>query len=890
MSPRTHATVSALALATALLIAPPAAVAEDPGYTAVALPADSSDFVLDAARQRVFVAAGNSVAVVGLDGVVQRSFAELAWPRSLALGGDGSTVYVIESDQARVQVIDAASLAIRQVGLPESVCPDAGAFSGGRFWFGFHDCQSYAGGLGSLDPATGAFVDSGLSLPTGVSLSPAGPGRLLVLAPYEKVALYDVTGGTPVQKGELTGEDCCDGAAYLPLTGQVAVRSGAAGSLTVYRAPGLSDPAPLSTVVEPWDVAVSPDGRHLAVYDGSGERAALSVVDVSGGLPGAENRRYAMPDAVEPARIAFTGDGRILALGGDPATAEVKLFVLGDAGTYLPSIEVTAPAAVEYKSAFDVSGTLKRGPGGAVPLALTRVDGSGTYRSTVTTAADGTFAFRHDPGRLTGPIRFTLDYAGDAGHRPATWTATVTVRPVPWDFNADGYADVAVGTPDEDTGDATDTGQFHVFAGTASGVTVTGSRALDQNTPGLDGSNEDGDMLGRALASGDFNGDGYADLAVAAPGESDGAAESGMAEILYGSANGLATMGSTSIWSRAAARLTLGWSLAAGDFDGDGRDDIALGAPGTSGGGVEVYSGTPTGPVWKTWLRPVGDPVAGERFGWSLATGDIDGDHFDDLAVGAPGDTGDKGWSTGAVLVYKGGRNGLPVDPRQRISKETPGVPGTAGKYEPSTGDGADEFGLEVALADFNGDGRDDLAASAPGSLVSGVTDAGTVTILYSDGSKLGTAGAAEISQDTPGIVGLPGDNDFFGDNLAAGDSNGDGRADLAVFSYGDEYLSVIPGTATGLSSGASVWWSQETAGIPGSQEAGDKWGASLRFLSGAKPALLVGAPGEDDRQGAFTVVYIGSGGLTGTGATYFGEDSPGVPGAAENGDLFGTF
>jgi hypothetical protein len=209
-----------------------------------------------------------------------------------------------------------------------------------------------------------------------------------------------------------------------------------------------------------------------------------------------------------------------------------------------------------------------------------------------------------------------------------------------------------------------------------------------------------------------------------------------------------------------------------------------------------------------------------------------------------------------------------------------------------------DWFGYAVLLADFTGDGRADLAVGAPGAPVtSGGSvreDAGTVTILYSDGSKIGTAGAVEVTQNTGSMPGSPAKGDGLGLTLAAGDATGDGLAELAIYSA-DGYVSVVPGKVGALDFAKAKGWTQNSTNVPGTSETGDAWGASLRFVSPlgtGKPAgLLVGAPGENNQAGAITFLPAVAGtGLTGTGSKYFDQNTAGIPGGAEGGDLFGTY
>jgi hypothetical protein len=480
----------------------------------------------------------------------------------------------------------------------------------------------------------------------------------------------------------------------------------------------------------------------------------------------------------------------------------------------------------------------------------------------------------------------------------------VTTKAKPYDVNGDGKADAVVGAVSEDLGYDQNAGMLHVLYGRSTGITSYGDKAIHQDTYGVPGSPEDDDMFAWANTSGDFNADGFADVAVSVAGEDIGsAAESGLVQVFYGSTDGLRT---TTVTGLEIPReyLTLGVGLAAGDFNGDGRDDLAAGGPGDDFGigSVFVYHGTATGlstmyQEFKQGGNVPGVPRGGDYFGETLAAGDINGDGRDDLAIASSGDWEDLGWPTGSVTVLYGSATGLNGNhDGQRLSKETPEVPGDGGWFDSEAEDAPDSFGYHLTLADFSGDGKADLAVGAPGSPVTynGIRrpDAGTVTVLYSNGTQIGTDNAIEITEATPGIPGIPSDYDYLGVTVAGGDPNGDGKRELAMYSLGDHYVTVIPGSPAGLNTGSAKGWTQDTYGIPGIDEPEDLWGISLLFenIKGAgRDSLLVGATGENSGRGAFTVIHSTSTGLTGTGAQAFSQNTYGVEGTAENGDEFGA-
>jgi FG-GAP repeat len=113
------------------------------------------------------------------------------------------------------------------------------------------------------------------------------------------------------------------------------------------------------------------------------------------------------------------------------------------------------------------------------------------------------------------------------------------------DFNSDGFADLAIGVPFESLGTIREPGAVNVLYGTPTGLTGSGSQTFTQNTPGVGSTAELGDLFGFALAAADFDGDGFADLAVGVQFESLGTLDAvGAVNVLYGTAAGLTGSGS----------------------------------------------------------------------------------------------------------------------------------------------------------------------------------------------------------------------------------------------------------------------------------------------------------------------------------------------------------
>jgi hypothetical protein len=156
--------------------------------------------------------------------------------------------------------------------------------------------------------------------------------------------------------------------------------------------------------------------------------------------------------------------------------------------------------------------------------------------------------------------------------------------------------DLAVGVSGEAVGSVQFAGAVNVLSGSPGGLVAAGSQLFTQDSPGIGSTAEDSDRFGASLATGDFDADGVADLAVGAPAESVGAVVgAGAVNVLYGSGAGLTGSGSqlfvqnsAGIGSTSEETDLFGASLAAGDFDGDGPADLAVGVSQESVGNVEA--------------------------------------------------------------------------------------------------------------------------------------------------------------------------------------------------------------------------------------------------------------------------------------------------------------
>jgi hypothetical protein len=356
------------------------------------------------------------------------------------------------------------------------------------------------------------------------------------------------------------------------------------------------------------------------------------------------------------------------------------------------------------------------------------------------------------------------------------------------DFDGDGFDDLAVGAPGEDLGPAIRRpGAVVVFYGSTSGLAAPVVQYFDKDTNGIPRSASNQDRFGAQLACGDFDDDGAADLAVGAPGETVGGDfTAGAVYVLPGSPTGLVAASSfvldqdqPLVTGEADENDHFGFELATGDFDGDGFDDLVVGVPPEDvTGALHVFFGTAAGlsPEEGLYLDEAdvgGLSEIGDFFAYALAAGDFDGDTRDDLAIGVSHEDLAGAHDCGQAIVLYGAQGGFDFGRNQFWAQDSILGAGTS--------EAADFFGWDLAAGDFDGDGHDDLAVGAPGEFVTGTHD-GAATVLMGTAAGLSAARRRGIAA---GLDGWPGDatehERLFSNALTAGDFDGDGHGDLAI-------------------------------------------------------------------------------------------------------------
>jgi hypothetical protein len=403
------------------------------------------------------------------------------------------------------------------------------------------------------------------------------------------------------------------------------------------------------------------------------------------------------------------------------------------------------------------------------------------------------------------------------------------------DFNGDGYRDLVVGAPESANGSVEEAGAVVVLYGSASSVSATRRAVITQATAGIPGTSEDGDGFGSAVASADLDRDGYADLVVGTPHEEvDGKKSRGSVTVVWGGSHGLQGGASISAPSGFGEGLTycgFGMSLATGDMNGDGAPEVGIGS--------RCEAASYTGPFTRT------GKAATHYREWrvnarSLVMGDVNGDGRAER-FWLPGPSDDD--IRGSVLVDNG-----PIgdDPMTTWPTKLPFADGHAGQIGDVNGDGYGD--LVTAVAD------DESTMNIPGAAHRG----GEIQVLYGSAQGITADQRPKVfHQDTAGVPGTAEDGDRFGQSLSVGDVNADGYADVLVGvpseGVGAHEMAgtavLLRGSATGLTTTKAVGYTQNTAGVPGTAETGDQFGASVHLADlnkDGKAETVVGVPTEN--------------------------------------------
>lgn len=422
-----------------------------------------------------------------------------------------------------------------------------------------------------------------------------------------------------------------------------------------------------------------------------------------------------------------------------------------------------------------------------------------------------------------------------------------------------------------------------IFAIAFLGITTLSHAHLSIIRQGAEsrGAKETGDEHGRAVAVGDFNGDGFQDLAVGAPKEDVGTTvDAGMVVINYGSALGLTHVGADyhtaeTMGQSLRTGALLGSAVVAADFDHDGYDDLVIGAPGeqvvfaAGAGRVYVLEGGPSGLSFRVaWSQSDagGTAESGDRFGEALAAGNWNGDAapFMDLAVGAPGEDD----AAGAVFTFHG----------SSVLFLSADDSFTAADFSSNYVIGA-EVGSALATGNFVSTGHDDLAIGAPGLYIGSNAAAGAVFLVRGTSAGLALNGYPRYAGSDIDAGTAAG---RFGLALAGGKFRSGSYDALAIGEPGHNHpgynttgrVLVLSGGSTGLDVASAIDLRHcEFSGTCGSL-AFFGWSLAAGHFAtagGTYDDLAIGAPGVGSEFGTPSAgaVYVIEGGANGPTGQY---------------------
>ncbi len=368
------------------------------------------------------------------------------------------------------------------------------------------------------------------------------------------------------------------------------------------------------------------------------------------------------------------------------------------------------------------------------------------------------------------------------------------------DINGDGIGDLIIGSNSSDVNGANSGSVFVVFGSSSGFSSSTNLSSLNGSTGFVLNGISSGDAAGESIAAGDINGDGIEDIIIGAPNGEYNGVRTGEAYVVFGKTSAFSSSIDISalidgtngfLLNGVDSNDNAGTGLASGDINGDGIADVIIGAddadPNGSGSAGESYVVFGQNTAFassidlsaldgSTGFRINGED-ANDRTGTILATGDINGDSFDDILIGVPAGNY-KGTNTGESYVVFGASSFSGSS-----AVELSALDGTTG-FVLNGQSIQDNSGSALASGDINGDGIEDVIIGAPGSDPNG-DRSGATHVFFGQTTTFASAIDLSTLDGSAGFTlnGISNNHDS-GFSVATGDVNGDGIGDVITGAY----------------------------------------------------------------------------------------------------------
>lgn len=401
---------------------------------------DPRDTVVDSVHQRLFISdsATHQIVVTDYSGKVVGKLSGLPQVTDLELSPDSGTLYAAVEGADKIVAFDTAQLTQKaEYATGTNTEPSRLALAGGKLWFAYGD--QWESGLGAVDltaetPTVTLDLAAGhdYASPPLLYADPDNPGTLVALdagISSGPIIVYDISSGTPVIRVSVDKGGFPKDAALTPDGQNLVVAGPGNRALTEYRLSDLEQVRTYPVADTPYGVSIAPDGTVAATVDDF-EETGDTYVFTNGPDQPASVRNLQYNGVWNRHGAVWAPDGNELFVLTE-VSSRTTFHVIDEPRKYTGTLTVDAPATATRAKSLTVSGKLTSGlalPAGT-PVVVTRTDmesPNGKSLGTKTLGAGGTFSFKDTPP-AGGKVKYTVKYAGDATHTPASASDTVEV-------------------------------------------------------------------------------------------------------------------------------------------------------------------------------------------------------------------------------------------------------------------------------------------------------------------------------------------------------------------------------------------------------------------------------------------------------------------------------